>query len=373
VPADSTLVVLARPRELLRAASTRTVVSAIFSSQQLERFAARTGVDPRELDELAVAVHPEGRVILARGPIDAPFAVREAGERMAPLESSTDQPFVRRAGFLGVGRVDVAALSGDTLLWIDGTPQLAAAVLTAARGRADRREHPFSLASVDALREAFVDAPFVLIAPHPLDLPRDTPIGMLLAREEAMAVAASPSEGESLRIGAELRGEFPPAAEDNFRTLAASIAESDLGAAVGARDALPSLRVSTEDGRVAMTAEVGASTLATGLRAVLLAEMPELLDAPPSMPSVPPRAGEEPVVGSLGSGGPDAERPTPAAAREEQAEQAPTDRPGPRKGRPEPELRGLPSPPSTASKQSPKCLKPIVLSGSTWIDPADPR
>lgn len=314
VPADSTLVVLARPRELLSSSPARRVVSAIFSDEQLQRFAARTGVDPRGLDEVVVAIHPDGRVILARGPIDAPFAVREAGARMAPLESSTDEPFVRRAGFLGVGRVDVAALSGDTLLWIDGTPQLAAAVLAAAGRDPGRRAHPFARASMSALRESLADPPFVLFAPRPLGLPRDTPIGMLFAREEAMAVGARPGEGEALRVDAELRGEFPPAAEDNFRALAESIAESDLGAAIGARDALPSLRIIVEDQRVGLSAEVRASVLATGLRAVLLAEMPELLDSPPSPPlalRAQPTRGERGPVGPDAVDGPGAGAPTP--------------------------------------------------------------
>lgn len=272
------MIVVAGPTALLEAEATRRLVEAIFTESQLDLFRARTGIDPRELQELIFAQHPDGRVVLVRGPIDAPFAVREAGERMAPLESSVDEPIVRRAGFLGSHRSDVAALADDVVVWVDGTPQLAAVVLAAARREEADRPDPLAGACADIHAE-LASAPLVVYAPQPLGLPGDTGIGLLLAREEALGASMAAGD-EELQLRVELRGEFPPNSHENFRALAESLAASDFGAALGARDALPSLRIQTEEGRVSLWAEVAPQVLVSGLRALLVAEMEELLEIP---------------------------------------------------------------------------------------------
>ena len=283
-PADATLVVLARPAELWADPSSRRVLLAVFDEAQLDAFSMRTGVDPRRLEELVIAVCPDGHVVIGRGPLDAPFAVREAGERMAPLEASVDEPLVRRVGFPASGRVDLAAPAADTVIWIDGPPQRAAGILAAATSAEHTREHALAGTEATALRAERAEAPLVALAPQPLDLPRDTGVGLLLARQTALAVEARPDVDGALRFGMELRGEFPPGAEENFQALAASIAESDLGAALGARDALPTLRIETEDTRVSLRATVASEILAAGLRTLFVAEMRELLSITPRPP-----------------------------------------------------------------------------------------
>lgn len=278
VPAESRLVVYARPTVLMEHPATERVVRAVFDDEQMARYQARTGVDPRTLDTLVIAVVEEGTIILARGMRDADFAVREAGERMAPMEASVDEPFVRRAGFIGARRADMAALDPHTIAWIDGTPQLAAAVLAAANLPEEEREHRLT-AHVE-LRAEVADAPFAVLAPQPLGLPIDSGIGLLLAREEAMVVAVRGAR-DRLRVQADLAGEFPPGAVDNFRAFAESMAASDLGAALGARDALPTLTLEVSEEAVRARAEVDPAIVAAGLRAVLMAEMRELIDGVP--------------------------------------------------------------------------------------------
>lgn len=273
VPPESTLILCASPSELLASEPTAHVVRAIFPATRLDRFAARTGVDPRLLDELILAEHPHGRFAIARGPIDAIFAVREAGERMAPIESSSDAPLFRRAGFLGESRTEVVALSEDVILRVEGTPQLTAAILAIARVPPIARTPAFDPSEL----EGHVDSPIALYAPHPLGLPADSGIGLLLAREEQMAASIRPEE-DALRVTAEFTGEFPPESHENFRSFAESIAASDFGAALGARDALPSLRIEAQDDRVRLSATVDPHVLAAGLRAMLFAEIEELIE-----------------------------------------------------------------------------------------------
>lgn len=285
VPADSTLVIVARPAELVAAAPTARIIRAVFPADQLDRFSQRTGIDPRELEELVVADHPDGRVVLARGPFDAPFAVREAGERMAPLEASVDTPRIRRVGILGARRVDATALAPRTVLWVEGAPQLAARVLAAARRHPASRNHALSSAIASPLRDSLGDAPFALYSLAPLGLPRDTGVGLLLARERALAASVRPAGDRALEVAVELHGEFPNGAEANFRALAHAVAESDLGGALGMRDALPTLRIEADTHRVRLDAEVDAAVLSIGLRTLLVAEMRELLGEENAAPS----------------------------------------------------------------------------------------
>lgn len=275
IPEETRVVVMVRPAALLAAEPTARVVRAVFSDEQLDRFRMRTGVDPRTLEELVIGIHPDGHVVLVRGPIDAVFVVREAGERMAPLESSTDEPRARRAGFLGPRRTELAALGDDTLMWVEGTPQLAAAVLAAA-DRPEAGRNP-ALAELSASLEEHRDAPLIVAVPHPLGLPVDTGIGMLLAREETMVVILR-AEDDGLRLEAELRGEFPPDSQSNFRTFVESVAETDLGAALALEEALPSLRIQAAEDYVRLTVRVAPGALARGLRILLVAEIEEMLE-----------------------------------------------------------------------------------------------
>lgn len=294
VPDGVRLVVITEPRSLWASEPTRRVLSAAFVESQLELYAARTGVDPRLLDELIVATHPvHGSLLLARGDVDARFAVLEAGERMAPLEAASDNPVLRRAGFLGAHRVEVAALDQRTLMRVDGTPQLAAAVLASAR-RPGRRSYR-SGRGVEELITSLESAPFRLIAPRPLDLPRSTGIGMLFAGERALGLTARPFESDELHVRGVLVGDFPPSASGNLRAFAESIAFSDLGTALGLREAMATLEITMEENGVRVGAHFSSASVARGLRTVLSAEMRELLELPgdPSF-GLPPSRREGP-------------------------------------------------------------------------------
>ncbi|MFK7989236.1 MAG: hypothetical protein AB8I08_24670 [Sandaracinaceae bacterium] len=283
-PAASTTVLVLSPSSLLADPASASVVSALFPDARLERFRVRTGVDPRTLEALVLILHPEGRAVIARGPIDASLAVMEAGARMAPLESSQDEPFPRRAGFLGSRRIELAAPSANVVVWVDGTPALSSALLHAAALDESERDHPFERADLSEIQEELGSAPLLLFSPHPLGLPLDQGIGMLLARERALGLAMQPVGADRLQVRAAMRGEFPPGATENFAQLGHSMAASELGGALGLREALPTYEVVAAEDHVAASVEVSVSRLALGLRAILVAPIEELLDAPPTTP-----------------------------------------------------------------------------------------
>lgn len=275
VPLDAQVVVITSPEALLAAPPTERVVRAVFSDEHLDRFAERTGVDLRAVSELVVAGYPDGRVAIARGPFDAIMAVREAGERMAPVEARSDDPVIRRVGFLGRGRIDASALDEDTILHVDGPPHLAADVLVAAGTVGEERGD----ALARCVLEGHADAPIVLCAPRPLGLPGDTGIGVLLAREETLVASVRPADGR-LALRAEMRGEFPPGVDENLRAFVESVAHSDLGGALGIREALPTLQIEAEEGHVTLSASLDPGVVAAGLRALLVAEIEELVEGP---------------------------------------------------------------------------------------------
>ncbi|MGF1469440.1 MAG: hypothetical protein ACFCGT_25245 [Sandaracinaceae bacterium] len=283
-PPEARMVILSRPAELFRRPSTRRILHALWPEAALDGFAARTGVDLRRLDELVVVDHPDGWVALARGgDLDAAFAVREAGERMAPLESSRDAPWPRRVGFLGERRVDLGALSPEVIAWVSGPPSLAAEVYGRAERPAPARDHALGEPEPTSLWRAHGDAPFLLIAPHPLGLPRDSGVGVLLARQEALALSArlapgpDGGEGDEIALTLDLRGRFPSTATANFLALARSLAATPEGAAVGARDVLDTLALEVGDRRVLLEGRVRTAVLAAGLRVLFVAEIDELL------------------------------------------------------------------------------------------------
>lgn len=290
-PDAARLVVVARPRELWDAPATRRVIESLAPDDRLETYRQHTGIDPRDLDELVWAELEGGSVLAVRGPFRAPLAVAEMGRRMLPMESSADAPFVRRGGHYHGARRDLIALSDHTLLVVTGAPALTEAILRRAREAGRSPEAPGAardprggeLRPVAVLQGAHADAPVIAIAPEPLRLPPGSGVALLLAREEALAIAAWPADDGAIRLALDLRGEFPPAADENFRALAASLAQSDLGASLGMRDALPTLSVESGDRAVVLRASVPAPALAAGLRVLFDAEIAELVGPPPAL------------------------------------------------------------------------------------------
>ena len=124
--------------------------------------------------------------------------------------------------------------------------------------------------------ETQFSAPLVLMRHGRPDLP-PTGVGLLLARLEHTVVSFD-AVGPALEVDVHLDGAFPPGAEANFRSLVSSIAESDMGQALGMDEVEATLTVTATPSAVSMHATVDSQTLAAGLRALVGAEMDELLD-----------------------------------------------------------------------------------------------
>jgi hypothetical protein len=261
------------------------IVSALLPADVLEGFATRHGVDPRELDLLVVAGYgEEGALVLAEGPFVARVVVGEIGHRMSPLESQSDDPFYRRAGVYLRRRFELIALGQRELALVSGPPALSGLVLHQLR--ADEAgvspapgEEPEGL-SPQRVRTILLgerDAPFVVVQHGRPELPPEG-VGLLLARLEDAVLSVAPSAPGSLALRVRLYGEFPPGADENFRTLIASLSEADLGRALGLEEIARSLAIEVVGPEIRLTATVRAATLSRGLRMLAGAEISEMLE-----------------------------------------------------------------------------------------------
>ncbi|MFW5876559.1 MAG: hypothetical protein ACOCXM_07470 [Myxococcota bacterium] len=268
VPGGAERVAELRPGALLAAPATRRVVQALVPPDAMRRLADRTGIDPVHVETAVVAEYARGHLVLLRGDFDAAARARElARARMAPVESRSDAPFVRRGGHVGTDWRELVALRADVLAVAFGEIRdvTAAVVHRASQGRwpPSARAALGSESALDLLRVSG-EAPASVHMPRPLELPEGFGTSVLLARERALVLVFEPA-GEDIEVGVDLRGEFPDGAEQNFRTLVTSVARTDVGAALGLLEGLETLRVQAERSRVVIHERVPADSLARGL------------------------------------------------------------------------------------------------------------
>lgn len=278
VPPGPAFLVQARPRILAEQDAARTLWRALVPEDRERAFAERTGVDPLAVDELvAFELPPDGYVLLVRGPFAAAEVVRRAGERLALTDVVSDAPVVRREGLKGQGRFAYAALSDHALLVAkDAPPKLVADLL--AR-RADKKL-PRAVETPDAraLLAEHAANPFLLLAPQPLALEPGTNVALLFARERALAVTVRPTHA-SFGVGIDLRGEFPPGADKNFRALAQSLAREPLGRALGLSRVPETMAVRVDAQGAFVTFALDARELVAGVRLLFFDDMKQIFSS----------------------------------------------------------------------------------------------
>jgi len=278
IPEGPSWLIQARPRLLAEQDAARTLWRTLVSEEREHAFTARTGVDPLQVEELVgIELPPSGYLLVLRGPFDAGDVVRRAGERLAVADVRTDRPIVRREGLAGQGRYAYAALSERTLLVArDASPQLVASVL--ARDAA--HDTPGALDNADAasLYAEHAASPLVLFAPKPLALAPGTNVALLFARERALAVSVRPTH-TTLATGIDMRGEFPPGAENNFRALARSLSSAQLGRALGLSRVPDNMAIRVDAQGTFVTFALEVSDLVAGVRMLFFDDLRQLFDS----------------------------------------------------------------------------------------------
>jgi hypothetical protein len=288
IPEGAGTIVRARPRALLAAEELAAVVRAVAPDEALDAFSQRHGVDPRTLETVVLATYGEhDRVVLASGPFLARVVVGEIGHRMSPLESSADAPIYRRAGTYLRRRFELLALGSHELALVDGPPSLAGRLVASRSGpmASGRTSEPptevgIAAARLRTLLEGERDAPFLWIQHGRPDLPSEG-VGLLLARLEDAALTLSTGEPGMVVVRVRLYGEFPPGADENFRTLIGSLSEAELGRALGLEEIARTLAIDVVGPEIRLAATLRSSTLARGLRLFGGAGIGELIELGP--------------------------------------------------------------------------------------------
>lgn len=282
VPAGAKTILDLRPSELLVSTATQRLVGALTPEAALRVFTTRTGIDPRQVTQAIFAEYDDGALILVRGPFDARLVVEETGARMATVESTANEPFVRRAGFIGNDRVEVVALERDVLLVGSGLASAVGEVVGCVRHRDEAHCDPaLALGAPRSLYEEHKRAQFVLYVPQALDLPDGLGASSLLSGVTGMALVLTPIGSEAIMVDVDLRGTFPSGADENFRILVTNVGATELGTALGIDSAAERLNVEQRAGSVAIHGALPLTTLITGLRALFVADIYELLNGAP--------------------------------------------------------------------------------------------
>ncbi len=289
LPDGASLVVLIRARELFEAEPSALAIRGLVRDEQLESIRVQHGIDPRTLDRIAFGTYESidtaGHVLVLQGPFRAEVAVAEIAHRMVPRESSATGPLPRAGGLLHGTRMDALAVGAHTLVLVFGPPALTARVTRTLEGTS-----PPAVAGAVQQALARRSEPFVAMRPIPLDLPPGGSVALLLSEEQSLVVAATPVAPDHVRISVELSGGFPPGADENFRRLVVSLAQSTMGTALGLRSALGTLEVGATPTTVELSADLDADELGRGLGLIFRAEIAEALGEaggvdPPEGPS----------------------------------------------------------------------------------------
>jgi hypothetical protein len=277
VPPGIPLVLFARPNQLSHERSALALWRAVVEEERERAFIERTGVDPLAVEEVVFfEVPPSGYVLLARGPFAADAVVESAGKRIAVPDVSTDQPIVRREGLRGDGRYAYAALDTHAMLAAkDASPELVAQIL--ARREDLKSPRVFDAPDARSLETDFASSPLVLFQLEPLTFEPGTPIGLLFSRQRALALSVRPT-ANTLAIVVDLRGDFPPGAEHNFRNLVRSMGQAPLGSALGLAHMAEIMGVRVDERGVLLTASMDVHELLAALKLLFVEEMRELFD-----------------------------------------------------------------------------------------------
>ncbi len=281
VPAGPSWVVQARPRALAEQQAALALWRTLVTEDRERAFAERTGVAPLQVEEaVACELPPHGWLIVARGPFDARQVVDHAGQRLAVPDVKSDEPLMRREGLAGQGRYAYAALSQHAVLVAKDAPPAWLAQLFARRaavleGRPST-DTPGLVDDVTPLLAEHAASPLLVIAPKPLAFEPGTGVSLLFARERALAVSVRPTH-EALAVTVDLRGEFPPGAENNLRALARSLSSAQLGRALGFSRVPDTMAIRVDDQGAAVTFALVARELVAGVRMMFFDDLRTIL------------------------------------------------------------------------------------------------
>jgi hypothetical protein len=260
LPPGAEWIVIARPAPLWAAAAVRRALTPVVGDADLTAYASRTGIHLSTITELAAAGYGARGTLAALG---GPDVAKSIGQTLAIAQVP---PFAYRRVHPDVALV--ASGAGAPALLVEGGRRVAPPI-------------PATAADVTALREAIGDGPLQLLVLTPLELEMDTPAAVLLSGVRQAAVRATP-RGAEIAFRVVLVGDFPPTAADNFRQMLDSMGDATIGDMFGLGDVARGARIEASTDRVTIDSAIAAASLASGIEALFISKLRELLGDLPS-------------------------------------------------------------------------------------------
>ena len=264
VPADARGVLVLRPAELMARPEWEDVLAIAFPEAQREAFRERFVLRARDVREAAIVERPDGTLTFLRGDYSEHEWVEVMGRRMNTVVGrGTDPP--QRVGFLGPDLREVVALDVGTVGYASPPGEVLGEV-----ARAPRAPTGLLAASLGALGET----PLRYVRLEPLELPLDSPLGLVLAQHRAFGVSLGPgTDPEIAEIEVAVVGEFPETAESNVESVALALLRSDLGRVLLGSSAAESLRVERGEEILRVRVQAPVPDIARGLSALFVDEI----------------------------------------------------------------------------------------------------
>lgn len=270
----------ARPAELMRDPRARAAVHLIAPPARLDGLATHLGVDVRAAERLMFARYGETSLAVIDAPHDQRAAAARFTERLSgPATRVLDDPRIDWiSGKIGPGPRAFADLEGEVAVFEAGPSLPIRAAVAFALGKLKRAKPALSTAPLDAL------APHLSSALVALYAPRRTAGGWaegkhaLLDEAHALGVALS-STAAGARVALVVTGDFSGHVEPAQRRLAKivdDVAASPLGHLLGLDAPLAPDDASGTAEALSHARTVSWERLGEGLRAAVIAELPEL-------------------------------------------------------------------------------------------------
>jgi hypothetical protein len=283
--ADLRWVVLVRPREIAAIPWLIPEIGRFAREPDLDRFAASTGIDLRQIPEAAVARYAgsgatdadASTFFLARhngdpGAIERAFRKRlTTGEKRA-----IERPdLVRVSGKIGVTQSALALLGPDVIGLQQGGPPARGPARIASLYAEDRlKKSPTLLAQepLKSLAARFGAAPLIALSPGPFDGELARGARGLLKGATALGASARPSAREGLALSVAVAGDFSTSGAAASKELAAAwddLARGSFGHLLGLDQPIEAPLSTFSEGAVAIAVELDPGRFARGLAEAL--------------------------------------------------------------------------------------------------------
>ncbi|MFO0760928.1 MAG: hypothetical protein U0359_30910 [Byssovorax sp.] len=282
--------ILARPREIASLPALIPPIGLVVPEENLNRFAASTGVDLRQIPEAAVALYAEEKgaesmLYLARHNGDPATIERLFRARLIGGEHrAEDRPdLIRLSGKLGLSQSTLVLIGRDILgVQQGGSPTRGAARIAGLYAEGKLKKSPSALAEepLRSLAERFGDAPIRAFAPGPFEGELQRGARGLLAGATAIGAAARPSARDGIALSIAVAGDFSKSGDPASRELGRAwdeLAKGSFGHLLGLDQPVEAPLLTFSPTAVACAVELDPQKLARGLRDATSAQIAEIM------------------------------------------------------------------------------------------------